>query len=138
MGGFGCGFEIAQMTIEIRGLDDDGRGIAVDMLQDVALAIGGGREADEIGIVLEIGANDIAVVGVETTLEDDFVLACQASGHEHGFGGTGRAVIKRRIGDIHAGDLGHLRLELKQHLQRALRDLRLVGRICRKPFRTLD
>ncbi len=55
-----------------------------------------------------------------------------------GFGGRGGAVIHRGIGHIHAGQQGHLGLELEQILQRALRHFRLVGRVGGEELAALD
>ena len=65
-----------------------------------------------------------------------------AAGHpvRHGDGlraGCG-AVIHRGVGDLHAGQVRHLGLELEQHLERPLRDFRLVGRVGGEPFAALD
>ena len=62
----------------------------------------------------------------------------QAMRHQHRFAAGGRAVVHRGVGDLHAGERGDLGLELEQHLQRALRDLRLIGRVARQEFRALD
>ena len=59
-------------------------------------------------------------------------------GHEHRFGGRGRAVIHGGVGDLHAEKIGDLGLELEEDLQRALRDLRLIGRVAGEEFGTLD
>ena len=50
----------------------------------------------------------------------------------------GRAVVHRGVGDLHAGQRRDLRLEFEQDLQRALRDLRLIGRVAGEEFRALD
>ena len=46
-----------------------------------------------------------------------------------GFGRARGAVVHAGVGDVHAGQLGNHGLELEDGLQRALRDLRLVGRV---------
>ena len=58
--------------------------------------------------------------------------------HEHRFGGRGRAVIHRGVGDLHAGQKRYLGLELEQILQGPLRDLGLIGRVSRHEFGALD
>ena len=40
-----------------------------------------------------------------------------------------RALVQRRVGDRQPDELGDRRLELEHHLQPALGDLRLVGRV---------
>jgi len=61
-----------------------------------------------------------------------------AVGHQHRFGRAAGAVIHRGVGDIHAGDHRHLGLELEEILQRALADLRLVGRVGGQELAALD
>ena len=58
--------------------------------------------------------------------------------HQHGFGRRGGAVVHGGVGDLHGCQHRHLRLELEQVLQRALRDLGLVGRVGGEKFRALD
>ena len=44
--------------------------------------------------------------------------------------GGGRGLVEQRgVGDVQAGELGHHRLEVQQHLHSPLRDLGLVGRV---------
>ena len=50
----------------------------------------------------------------------------------------GRAVVHGGVGDLHAGQVRDLRLELEQVLQRALRDLRLIGRVGGQELGALD
>ena len=126
------------MAEEVRRLDDDGGGVVVDVIEDVALPFRRGRLADQTGRVVEIGADDVAIMRMEAAREDDLVLAGQPPRHQHGLGGGGRAVIHRGVGDLHAGQVRDLGLELEQHLQRALRHFRLVGRVGGQPFGALD
>ena len=58
--------------------------------------------------------------------------------HQDRFAGRGRAVVHGGVGDLHPGQVRHLRLELEEILQRALRDLRLVGRVGGEELRALD
>ena len=50
----------------------------------------------------------------------------------------GRAVVHRRIGNVAAEQPRHLRLELKQHLQRTLRNFGLVRRVGGQKLAALD
>ncbi len=50
----------------------------------------------------------------------------------------GRAVIHRSVGDLAAVEPRDLGLELEQDLQRALRDLRLIGRVAGQELAALD
>ena len=54
------------------------------------------------------------------------------------FGGAGRAVVHRGVGDVHAGELADHRLKLEDGLQCSLRDLRLIGRVGGEPFAARD
>ena len=53
-------------------------------------------------------------------------------------GRGGGAVVERGVGNIHAGELSHLGLELEQHLQRALGDFGLVRGVGGQKLRALD
>jgi hypothetical protein len=56
-----------------------------------------------------------------------------ALGHRHAFGGSGRFVEQRGVGDVEAGEVADHRLVVQQRLEAALGDLRLVGRVGRVP-----
>ena len=58
--------------------------------------------------------------------------------HQHGLGRRGRAVIHGGVRDLHAGQQRNLALKLEQIVQRALRDLRLIGRVRGHELRPLD
>ena len=58
--------------------------------------------------------------------------------HTRGLCHCGRFIQQRRIGDRHAGEFADKRLEIEQHLQPALADFRLVGRIGRVPGRVFE
>jgi hypothetical protein len=134
----GGGFHVAQVAVEVGGLDDDRGGLCIDPVEDIALAIGRSRQADEIVAVAEVAANHVAVVRVEAAGEQDAVAPGQATRHQHSFSRRRGAVIHRGVGDLHAEKMGDLGLELEQHLQGALRHLRLVGRVGCKPLGPLD
>jgi len=77
-------------------------------------------------------------MGVDIARHDRLVAPPgQAAGHQHRFRAGGRAVIERRVGDLGAEKLRHLRLELEQRLKRALRDLGLIGRVGGEEFAPL-
>ena len=60
---------------------------------------------------------------------------------ERQVGGRGdrrRALVERRVGDRQAGELGDRGLELEHHLQPALRDLGLIGRVRGEELRARD
>ncbi len=79
--------------------------------------------------MLRIGAHHFAVFGMDGAGDDHAVAAGDAHGHHGGLGAGGGAVVHRRVGDVHAGELADHGLELEDGLQRALRDFRLVGRV---------
>ncbi len=62
----------------------------------------------------------------------------RAQAERHRLGRRGRFVEHRSIGDGHAGEVGHHRLEIDERFQPPLRDLRLVGRIGGVPGRVLE
>ena len=82
--------------------------------------------------------DDGAVVRVQAAGEHGLLAARDAVRHQHGLGGGGGAVVHGGVGDLHAGEQRDLGLELEQILQRALRDLGLVGRVAGQEFRALD
>ena len=55
--------------------------------------------------------------------------AGDADGHHHRLGSAGGTVVHAGVGHVHAGQLGNHGLKLEDRLQRALRDLGLVGRV---------
>ena len=59
-------------------------------------------------------------------------------GHEHCLGGGGGAVVHRGVGDCHAGELSHHRLEFEDVVQSALRNLGLVGGVRGEEFRAFN
>ncbi len=62
----GGSLEVAQVAVEVGRLHHDGSSVAVDLVEDIALPLRRGRQADEIGAVAEIGADHVAIVRVET------------------------------------------------------------------------
>ena len=66
------------------------------------------------------------------------LLAMMAEGDADRFGHGRRFVEQRGGGDRQAGQFGDQRLEVEQHLQPALADLGLVGRVGRVPGRILE
>src|SRR6185295_16834542 len=66
-------------------------------------------------------------------------LALHATlGQRDGFGGGGGLVQHGAVGDVHAGQVGHHRLEVDEGFHAALRDLGLVGRVGRVPGGVLE
>jgi len=77
-------------------------------------------------------------MGMQPARQHRLLPARDAMRHEHGLARRRRAVVHRSICDFHAGELGDLRLELEEILQRALRDLRLIRRVAREKLRSLN
>ena len=80
-------------------------------------------------LVLGVSANDLAIFRMHAARDQSAGASGEAHGHHHGFGRAGRAVVHRGVRDFHAGQFADHRLEFEDGLQRALRDLRLVGRV---------
>ena len=62
----------------------------------------------------------------------------QPAAHRHRLGRRGRLVEQRRVGEVHAGEVGDHRLEVQERLEPALGDLGLVRRVGRVPGRVLE
>ena len=77
---------------------------------------------------------DLEILRMNRGRNDYFRSFGDAFRHQNSFGHRGRAVIHRRVGDVHACQLTDERLKLKYCLQRALRNLRLVRRVGGKKF----
>ena len=64
--------------------------------------------------------------------------AGDAIGHHYRFGAGAGTLVHRGVGSLHARQQRDLGLKLEQHLQRALADLGLVGRVRRKKLAALN
>ena len=82
--------------------------------------------------------SDADVMRVHARGDDRLVPARDAVRHQDRFPHRGRAVVHRRVRDFAAEQARDLRLELEHHLQRALRDLGLVGRVAGQELAALD
>ena len=83
-------------------------------------------------------AHDLRIMRMQPAREHGLAPLGDAMRHQRRLGAGGRAVIHGGVGDLHAGEHGDLRLELEQILQRALRYLRLIGRVAGQELRALD
>ena len=81
---------------------------------------------------------DAAIMRVKAARQHRLAPLGDAPRHRDRFPAGGRAVVHRGIGDIGAEQPRDLGLELEQHLQRALRDLGLVGRVGGQELAALD
>ena len=75
---------------------------------------------------------------MEAGREQSLAALGDAPRHHDRFPTRRRAVVHRRIGDVGAQQPRDLALEFEQHLQRALRDLGLVGRVGGQELAALD
>ena len=107
---------IAQLGVEIGQIDLAGRSIAVDRP---------GREA----LVLRVGVEHLAVLGMQCPRHEEAVPAGDARRHHASLGDCRGTVVHRRVGDIHAGELRDHRLKLEDRGQDALGNLGLVRRV---------
>ena len=84
------------------------------------------------------GRDRVAIVRMKVAGDHRLAPPGDAMRHQHRLGGGGRAVVHGGVGDFQAGEHRHLGLELEQILQRALGDLRLVGRVRGEELGALD
>ena len=81
---------------------------------------------------------DAHIMRVQAGREHRLFPLGHAARHRDCLPASGRAVIHRRIRHIAAEQPGDLRLEFEQHLERALRDFGLIGRVGGQELATLD
>ena len=140
---FGDGRHVFDRAEEVGRLDEDAGGLGGDGgvergHVDAAGVAGVADLGDGDLLVLGVGGDDLAVLGVDGAGDDGAVAAGDADGHHHGLGGAGGAVVHAGVGDLHAGELADHGLELEHGLEGALRDLRLVGRVAGEELAALD
>ena len=121
-------FDLAE---EVRLLDIEARGIVRERGLErlcIGLAILGGNDVE-----LRVGGEAVGLHDLDDLrvcgLGDISDVALTLFTHRNGFRCGGRAVVVRRVRDVHAGQLTDHGLELKRALQNALADLRLIGGI---------
>ena len=78
---------------------------------------------------MEIGGEHVLRERMHRIGDQHALALRQAARHERRFGQGGGAVVHRRVGHVHPRQLADEALKLVDGLQRALRHLRLVGRI---------
>ncbi len=83
---------------------------------------------------LQIRVDRLPVMRVDTRRDEYPLAAGEPLGHENGLGCGARPVVHRRVGDRQPQELAHDRLKFENRLQRALRDLGLVGGVRRIEF----
>ncbi len=138
------GLQVGDATENVGILHHDAAGVFIDP-RDQASRVGrglhGGRGMRDFVIgEFRHGLDDLGIVRVQRAREHDFALFApsDATGHRHRFPAGGRAIIHARIGHRAAIETRDLALEFEQHLQRALRDFRLVGRVGGQELAALD
>ena len=124
---------------EVRLLEDDRRGVAVDGLRPgvgVGDAVAQPDLDDLDPVAVRVGRERLAAVRVHAARDDDAALAVRELG-QVGRGRHGaRTLVDRRVGHGQRRELADGGLELEHDLQAALRDLGLVGRVRREELRS--
>ena len=145
MGRGGDRGEIGDMAEDVGILDDDATRLAVDR-RDQRGAVIARRTIVEPG---QSGAQIVAgearhrpahryVMRMQPGREQGLAAPGDPPRHHDRLPAGGRSVVHRSVGDIAAVEARDLGLELEQHLQSALRDLGLIGRVACQEFATLD
>ena len=134
--------QIGDMAEQIGVLDDDAAGLRPDQ-RGQPVEVVERRQVGRAGDDLIVGEarqrlEHRDVMRVHARRDQRLLAPRHPARHEHRLGHRGRAVVHRRVGDIHAGEARHLRLEFEQILQRALRDLGLVGGVAGQELAALD
>ena len=80
-------------------------------------------------LVLRVGRDHLAILRMHRPGYHGFIPSGHADSHHHRLGRASRPVVHRRVRNLHTGQLTDHGLELEHCLQRALRYLRLVGRV---------
>ena len=135
----GGGAKVAQVAEEVRRLHDDAGHRVVDRGEKVLGRADVRRQRDDLvaGHARE-RAHDLGILRVQPARQHGLAALRHAMRHQHRLAGAGRAVIHRGVRDLHGGEVRDLGLELEQILQRALRDLGLIGRVARQELGALD
>ena len=87
-------------------------------------------DLDDLGAVADrVGGERLAAVRVDAAGDDEAAALGRAHRQVAGRGDRGGPLVEAGVGDRQPGQLRHRGLELEHHLQPALGDLRLVGRV---------
>ena len=125
--------DVLDRAEEVGALQEDGRGLAVDRRRqrrrvgDAALE----PDLDHLGAEAgRVGGEGLAAVRVDAAGDDEAWRRSVAPDRQVAGGGDrGGPLVETGVRDRQPGQLRHRRLELEHHLQPALGDLRLVGRV---------
>ena len=134
-----CG-HVGDRAEHVGGLDDDAGGVGVDGGDHRGLGVDGGRPGARSRCRRRGRGSGWPRRSADAGRRRGSPSSRRVTrvGHHHRLGAGGRAVVHRGVGHLQAGQGRDLGLELEQHLQRALGDLRLVGRVAGQEFRALD
>jgi hypothetical protein len=132
VGQLGGGRHVLQAAVEVRRLHDQRRGLGAHHAAggiEIHHARGRRDVAQLQPGAVDVGLHDLAIEWVQPARQRDLGAPVDGVGHERGLGQRRGAVVDRRVGHVHAGQLGDHRLVLVDRAQRALAGLRLVGRV---------
>ena len=128
----GEGLQVLHRPQEVRVLDEQRRRVGIDRRRQLVGVGQASLEAhlDHLGAEpARVGAKRLAAVGMNAPRDDQ---APSLGGADRQVGGgrhRRRALVQRGVGDRQPAQLGDRGLELEHHLQAALGDLGLVGRV---------
>ena len=139
---FGDGFDVFNRAKEIRRLNQDAGRIRRDrFLQFFQISRPSSRKRNRRqrhALMMRIGRQHFAIFRMHAARDDHRAPSGEAHRHHHGFGGGGRTVVHGGVGHFHAGQFADHGLEFEDGLQRALRNLGLVGRVGGQKFAARD
>ena len=145
MSGIYQGFVVNNSAKEVRVLHQNQSGVVVNLVDEllqVCFDTGFWFIAKNVNIImgLEVSAHDGSVLGVDRARDKELIAFSSkvAVCEDHGFCRGGCAIVVRSVTNIHAGQLANEALKLKDCLQGALRNFRLVRGIRGVPFATLQ
>ena len=128
-------FDVLDRAEEVGALEDHRRGLAVDRRRqrrrvgDAAVE----PDLDHLGAVADrVGGERLAAVRMKAAGDDELGAFGRVHRQVARRGDRARPLVEPGVGDRQPGQLRHRGLELEHHLQAALGDLRLVGRVRRE------
>ena len=141
MGDLGRRLDVLQAAEEVRVLDDHGRRLRGHGLAEgvqVGDALGERRGLEPDGRALAVGLDDLAIERIHALRDHGRLSLGDGVGHQHGLGDRGGAVVERGVGHVHARQLRHHGLVLEDGAQRPLARLGLIRRVGGEEFATQD
>src|SRR5690606_728645 len=140
----GRGGPVLDHAEEVGALDDDGGRVVADggaqrvLVEPPVLAVGDGPDLEAHAPVVRLEHATVVRVQAAGYRDGAPGAARDGAGHAHRLRGSPGARVHRWAGHIQAGQLADQALELVDGLERALTDLRLVGRVCGIELRTAE